>query len=131
MKLTNGEIFNAVQSLNQLFGMELPVRTSLSIAKLVGKLDEPFAAIEKVRIGLVNKYGKTDPKTNQISVGSENENFSKFMEDYNELMAQSTELVLDKISLPQKTKGEPFELKPSVLIPLRRFVELEVVELVS
>jgi hypothetical protein len=141
MKLMNGEIFGAVTALNQMFEMELPVRTSLALAKLVGKLDEPFAAIEKVRAGLVKKYGKTNPKNNQTEVLpmdddgegniTPNENFPKFMEEYNELMIQETELVVDIVKLPQNIKGEPFVLKAALLIPLRKFVELETLEVVS
>ena len=131
MKLLNAEIFGAVKALNQMFEMELPVRTSLALAKLIGKLNEPFVAIEKVRTGLVMKYGKTDEKTKQTNVLPDNENFPKFMEEYNELMIQTTELVIDIVKLPQKVKGEPFELKAGLLIPLQKFVELETLESVS
>ncbi len=127
MKLTNLEIFGAVTSLNEIFDMELPVRTSLALAKLIGKLSEPYDAIEKVRTGLVQKYGKPNDQ-NQTQVLPGSENFPKFVADYNELMLQKTEIVFDVVKLPQKVKGEPFELKARLLISLQKFVELEALE---
>lgn len=124
MELFNYEIFGAVQSLNTLTEMDLPVRTSLSLAKLIGKLNESYSAIEKVRVGLVNKYGEKNDK-NQITVDQTGENFPKFIEEYNELMNQKTELVFDVVKLPQEVNGKPLAVKTSVIIPLQKFVELE------
>ena len=125
MELTNGEIFNATKTLEELFTMELPVRTSMSIAKLSTKLSELFQSIDKVRNGLVTRYGAMDIKTNQLSITPESENWSKFISELNELMAQKTELVFDKIKLPQVIEGKPLMIKPSSLAMLGKFVELE------
>jgi len=125
MELLNAEIFGAVKSLGELFDMKLPVKVSLSLAKMVSKLNGPFQDIEKVRIGLVNKFGKQNPKTNQIEVTQDSENFPEFAEEYNELMAQSTEIVFEKVKLPQEINGEPLLIKPSLLAPLAKFVEIE------
>lgn len=125
MELLNMEIFGAVNALNTIFEMELPVRTSLSLAKLIGKLNEPFLSIEKVRTGLVNKYGKSDPETRQVSVKPDNENFPKFMEGYGELMSQKTELVFDIVMLPQEVNGKPLMIKPALMAALVKFVEIE------
>jgi len=96
MELTNGEIFGATKTLEELFSMELPVRTSMAIAKLSTKLSELFQSIDKVRNGLVTRYGAMDIKTNQLSITPESENWTKFILELNELMAQKTELVFDK-----------------------------------
>jgi len=125
MELTNGEIFNATKTLEELFSMELPVRTSMSIAKLSTKLSELFQSIDKVRNGLVTRYGAMDIKTNQLSITPESENWQKFLSELNELMAQKTELVFDKIKLPQVIEGKPLMIKPSSLAMLGKFVELE------
>ena len=135
MELLNIEIHGAVNALNKIFEMELPVRTSLDLAKLIGKLSGPFQAIEKVRVGLVGKYGVQNPKTNQTEVSPtkenaegetvRNEDFPKFMEEYGELMNQKTEIVFDIVKLPQVVNGEPFTLKAGLLVPLQKFVEIE------
>lgn len=125
MELLNIEIHGAVNALNTIFDMELPVRTSLNLAKLLGKLGEPFQSIERVRIGLVNKYGVQNPETNQTEVKPDNENFPKFMEEYNELMSQKTELVFDIVKLPQVIDNKPLMLKPALMVSLEKFVEIE------
>lgn len=130
MELFNYEIFSAMQSLNTLTEMELPVRTSLSLAKLIGKLGESFNVIEKVRVGLINKYG-TKNDQNQIAVDQTSENFPKFVEEYNELMNQKTELVFDIVKLPQEINGKPLILKTGVIIPLQKFVEVEAMTVVK
>jgi len=128
MELTNGEIFGATKTLEELFTMELPVRTSMSIAKLSTKLSELFQSIDKVRNGLVTRYGGPDVKTNQITITPDSENWPKFISELNELMAQKTELVFDKIKLPQVIEGKPLMIKPSSLAMLDKFVELEVLK---
>jgi len=127
MKLLNGEIFNAVQALNELYDKEWPVRTSLALAKLTGKLNGPFMAIDKVRNGLVQKYGEPDKtNSNSISVKSDSENYPKFAEEYNELMMQQAdEVVFEVVKLPQEIDGKPLMIKANLLIPLEKFVEVE------
>lgn len=125
MELLNAEIFGAVNALNTIFEMDLPVRTSLSLAKLLGKLSEPFQAIEKTRTGLVTKYGIQNIKTNQVEVKPGDENFPKFVEEYNELMDQKTEFIFDIVKLPQEINGKLLIIKPAILIPLTKFVEIE------
>ena len=124
MELFNYEIFGAMQSLKTLTEMDLPVRTSLSLAKLIGKLNESFNAIEKVRVGLVNKYGTTG-ENNQMTVDQTGEDFPKFIEEYNELMNQKTELVFEVVKLPQEVDGKPLVIKASTILPLQKFVEIE------
>lgn len=124
MELLNGEIFGAVQSLSELFKLELPVKTSLNLAQLMVKLDVQYQSIEKVRIGLVNKHG-TPGRDGQTKILPEDESFPKFIEEYNELMTQSIEVVITKVQLPQEVKGEPLLIKPSVMIPLGKFIDID------
>ena len=131
MELLNMEIFGAVNALNTIFEMELPVRTSLSLAKLINKLNEPFLSIEKVRVGLVNKYGEKDSETNQTSIKPDNENFPKFLGEYNELMSQKTEIVFDTVMLPQEVNGKPLIIKPALMVALVKFVEIEPLTIVK
>jgi len=125
MELTNAEVFNAVKNFGEIFEMELPVRTSMSVAKLMTKLNDTFIAIDKVRNGLVTRYGSPDVQTNQVGIKPEDESWPKFIEELNELMAQKTEIVFEKVKLPQEINGKPLMLKPSMLMQLDKFVELE------
>ena len=131
MEIMNSEIFNAFNSFNTLFSMELPVRTSMAIAKLSTKLGDSFRAIDKVRNGLITKHGRSDVKTNQVGINPEDENWPKFVEELNELMEQKTEVIFERVRLPQEIDGKPLMLKPSLLIQLDKFVELEVLKSVK
>jgi len=132
MKLLNSEIFNAVSSLKELLNMDLPVRTSLSLAKLSAKLTDQFNVIEMVRNGLIRKYGKVNPKNpNEFKIDPESVDWPKFVDDLNELMAQSTETVFDEVKLPQEIDGKPLVIKPNLLISLQKFVDIEAVKIVK
>ena len=120
MKLTNGEIFNAREPLQKLMAEKFPVKVSYGLAKLAAKLDEQLQVIEKVRQGLIQTYGEVNPDNpQQISVNPQSENFSKFAEEYGELMAQEVEIVIDEVVLP-----ETLEVEPSVLMALEKFIKV-------
>ena len=134
MKLNNGEIFNAWEALNKLTpeGTKFPVRVSMAIVKLRTKLSEPYKEIEEVRNGLIKTYGKEEG--GQTRVDPEYEGFPKFVEEFNELMAQEVEVVIEKVKLPEKVAttcdkckhnmDKMLEIEPSVLMALEKFVEV-------
>ena len=142
MKLNNGEIYGAWQSLGKLMPEKFPVRVSMGLAKLRGKLQQPYKEIEEVRNGLIQKYGKkeedggigivgpNDPKGRPISP-----NWEKFAEEFNELMAQEGEVTCDKVKLPEKVAAtcdkcnhnmdKMLEIEPNILMFLEKFIEVE------
>ena len=96
MKLTNAEILNVKEPLQQLVKEKLPIKTSLALLKLGRKLDEFLIPAEQVRDGLVKTYGEPDEANpNQIGVKPDSPNWKKFMEEYAELLAQENEVVFD------------------------------------
>lgn len=126
MKLKNGEIFVAKEPLQKLLEMSLPVKSSLQVARLANKLNEQLKIIDDVRNGLIRKYGKADLKEKgQLRVDPETEDFGKFVIDFNELMEQEVEVVLEKVKLPTEIDGKPLQIEPSVLMGLEKFVEVE------
>lgn len=134
MKLNNGEIFNAWDALNKLTpeGTKFPVMVSMGIVKLRTKLSDPYKEIEEVRNGLIKTYGKEEG--GQTRVDPEYEGFPKFVEEFNELMAQEVEVVIEKVKLPEKVAttcdkckhnmDKMLEIEPSVLMALEKFVEV-------
>ena len=134
MKLNNGEIYNAWDALNKLTpeGTKFPVMVSMGIVKLRTKLSDPYKEIEEVRNGLIKTYGKEEG--GQTRVDPEYEGYPKFIEEFNELMAQEVELVIDKVKLPEKVAAtcdkcshnmdKMLEIEPSVLMALEKFVEV-------
>lgn len=128
MKVTNGEIFNSVKSLNKLAGMKLPVKTSLQVAKLASKLSEPLKEIDSVRQGLVKTYGisfEPDDAGNTTIKSEVEGNVLKYVTEINELTSLGTEIVVGKIKLPTEVDGKALEIEPSILIALEKFIEVE------
>ncbi len=120
MKLTNAEIFNVKEPLQQLVAMKFPIKTSLALAKLVQKLNEHLIPAEQVKDGLVKTYGKPDPKNSQsIQIQPGDEKWSKFAKEYAELMAQEVEVVFQKVALP-----DTLEIEPAVVMALEKFITI-------
>jgi len=121
VKLTNGEILNAKVPLQQLTANKFPVKTSLALVKLVQKLNEFLDPVEQVRSGLVKSYGKPNPENpQQAQVKPGDENWEKFLAEFNELMSQEVEVVIDKVELP-----DTLEIEPAVLMALEKFVKIQ------
>lgn len=118
MKLTNGDIFGAREPLQVLIGQKFPVLTSFKLAKMANKLNDQLRVIEDVRVGLIKRYGETNGR-DQVTVEQGSENFPKFLEEFNELMALEVEIVIEKVKL----SGD-FEIEPSTLMALEKFVEV-------
>ena len=133
MKLNNGDIFSAQEPLRKLIEQKFPVMVSYKLSKLVMKLNEQFKVVEEVRMGLIKKYGEADEKGNS-QVKPEGENWAKFVEEFNELMAQEVEVVIEKVKLPEKVSStcdkcnhnmdKSLEIEPNILIALDKFVEV-------
>ena len=120
MKLTNGEIFNAKEPLQKLMGNKFPVKVSYGLAKLASKLDSQLQVIEKVRQGLIVTYGEKDkdnPQQTRVIPGSDK--WLKFAAEYDELMSQETEIVIDVVTLP-----DTLEVEPTILMALDKFVKV-------
>jgi len=133
VKLTNGDIFQAQEPLRAIMEQKFPVMVSYKLSKLVMKLNEPFKVIEEVRNGLIKKYGEADGKGN-TAVKQEGENWVKFLAEFNELMGQETEIVIEKVKLPEKVAAtcdkcnhnmdKALEIEPKILMALEKFVEV-------
>ena len=120
MKLTNGEIFNAKEPLQELIKQKFPVKVSYGLAKLAAKLDDQLQVIEKVRQGLITTYGEKDSeKPTQIRVDPQSEGFPKFAEEMGELMTQEVEIVFEVVTLP-----DTLEVEPAVLMALDKFIKI-------
>jgi hypothetical protein len=133
MKVTNGIIYAAREPLQSILSEKFPVKTSYGLVKLATKLSEQFKIIEDVRNGLIKKYGK-EKANKQFTVEQESEEFPKFVDEFNELMAQEVEVDITKVKLPEKVAatcdkchhnmGKAYEIEPRILMALDSFIEL-------
>lgn len=133
MKVTNGQVFVAVEPLKKLMAEKLPVKPAWGLAKLSQKLNEPYKAIEDVRNNLIRKYGEVDEKGN-TAVKQDSASWAKFVEEFNELMKQETEIVFEKIHIPEKISyvcdsckhntDRTLEIDANTLLALEPFIEV-------
>lgn len=136
MKVKNGEIFISREPLQKLLEMKLPVKASYQVAKLANRFNEQLKVIDDVRNGLIRKYGKPDPeKGGQLRIDPANENWEKFIAEFNELMELEIEMVIEKIGIPEKVTGTCdkcnhnmdiiLQIEPSILMALEKFVVIQ------
>ena len=142
MKLTNGEIFNAKESLDKLLIERMPVKVSYELAKLAHKLSDQYQVISRVRDGLFKTYGETNPSNPQqvrclsmiVETDAEGQMVKdakglphmidnpvdpKFKSEMSELMEQDIEIVFQVVKLP-----ETLEISPTVLMALEKFITI-------
>jgi len=133
VKLTNGDVFVAREPLQKLLGEKFPVKVAYGLAKLSSKLNDQLKVIDDVRNGLVKTHGETDDK-GQLAVKQGGANWEKFVEEFNELMAQEVTIAFDKVKLPENVAStcdqchhnmdKAFEIEPMILIQLEKFLEV-------
>jgi hypothetical protein len=122
--LSNGEIFAASKPLESLSKEKMPLKPSYRIAMLIKKLSFQLEVIEKIRIGLVQKYGEKNEK-GDVSIQQNTSNWFLFIGEMNELFAQEAEIEFEKIELPSEVDGKAFNIEPSVLISLEKFIDIK------
>jgi len=118
MKTTNGEIYVTKDSLQKLVDVEdMPIKYGFKVLKLVKKLNDEIVIIEQGRNLLIKKYGtEADGK---ISVSPLDENFVKFVEEANEMMAIEVEFDLPKAKVPDNVS-----MSVKDIAALEPFIEL-------
>lgn len=131
MEVINGDIFECKESIQILSGMRLPVKVSLQVAKLIRKLNDPYADIEKVRNGLIETYGQ-EQKSGELAVIFPTDilkrpvspDWEKYVAEHDELMAQKVTVDAEKIQLPSEVDGKLLQIEPSILMALEKFIDV-------
>ncbi len=124
MKLKNETIYNSMDALNALIKKPLPVKTAFDVAKLAVKFNDQLKAIERTRMGLVQRFAKKDDEGNLEDIVKGSPEWPAFEAAFNELMAHEEEYVLTMIILPAKVDGKPLMIEPEILIPLADLIEV-------
>lgn len=126
MKINNEDIFLAYEPLRQLMTLKWPVKVSYLLAKLSNKFDSEYKVITGVRDGLIRKHGTEKTKgRGDFSIKQDDEGWNKFYEEFNELMKNEVEIVMDVIKLPEEVDGKKMMVEPDILKPLMKFIEVE------
>lgn len=120
MHVTNGEVWQAREALQQVLQERWPVKTAYALMKLAQAITAQHAIVEAVRVKLIQQYGATNAH-GQIAITPDSENWAPFAAAFNELMAQEANIDREKVALPER---EDVSLTPKDLLALAPFVEL-------
>jgi hypothetical protein len=95
MKVTLGNIKTAEEALKKLLNMDLPIKSSFVLGKLVKEVNAELAHFEDERIKLVKKMGTEDGEGN---FNVTQEKAGEFMSAYSELSDIEVELNYEPVS---------------------------------
>jgi len=138
MKLQNQDIWLAYPKLVQLSKIKFPVKVGLGIAKLLITLQQPYVAIERERIKLVNHYGVVDTEKKTVTVDQSSPEYGDYSVEFGQLLSTywDDEFQFERVKLPEqitvtcgscgKKTNINFIVDPQVLLPLEeKFVGLQ------
>lgn len=124
MKLLNGEVYTASQSLETLSNKDFPIRVSYGLVTLIKKLSIQTEIIEKLRTDLIKKHGTKD-KVGNISIDRNSLKMVKFADEFNTLLSQEIDIEFEKVKLPWEVDGKSYNIEPKILKTLEKFIEME------
>jgi len=133
LKLTNIELDNASKPLAEVMGQKFPVPISLKLATMMRVIDPPLKDFMKVKDELIKHHGTADKDNpSNIHIQPGDPGWSKFNEEYGELLKIANEVKIIKVTLPLttvtacprcKNKIEvPVEIEPTALVALEKFI---------
>lgn len=113
------DVYNSVTSLNVILEMKLPLKTSVKILALVQELNEHLRGAEKIRLDLVEKYGKKDKNGTSIVPDSKKQ---LFIDDLNKALF-NTEINLIAELLEIDDFDQNFQMTPSQLSLIKYLIK--------
>lgn len=150
MEKTNKELTEIQVALSRLGEIRLPVKTSFAVSKQMDKVNKSLVPFTKEKEKLFKTY-----KVKTEQVGNKNmlvpaplypeaktkadkeaneENYQKFLDEWNELLEVVEEINFDKVKLPEKITGKcdkcshnmdvEFLVESDILTPLIDFIEV-------
>jgi hypothetical protein len=131
VKVTNQAIWQALIPLRTLLAQKFPVRTSYNLAKMAQGSQGQYDVLNETRNQLITKYGELDEK-GKPTIKEGTPALESFLKEWVELMALEVEVAVDEVKLPvlvastcdkcHHNMDKPFEIEPSVLMLLDKFI---------
>jgi hypothetical protein len=109
-------ILKAIEEpLIKLVKLELPIKTSYKLSKILKKIGQELADLEEERVKLVKKYGDQDDEAQSIQV-KDPEKYEEFAKEFGELLQEEITLEIDPI--PIDMLGDAVTFSPAELAAL-------------
>ncbi len=116
------EIHNATKVLQKIINFPMEIKLSYRLTKITKKLQSEFKEAEKIRIGLVKKYGQEDKEKGGIGVPKEN--LEEFFKELDAALEKITVLDMDLIPFELLVESK-INLSPADLVAIEKFIEKE------
>lgn len=129
MLVTNRDIFEGRNALQELLRCKMPVKNSYQVAQMSRKFNEVLRDIDTIRRTLPSwkdEYGTV--------VKEDSENYGKFKVEFDELLDLDVIIMVNKIKIPDLISAtcdkcghdmsRRFEIEPWILSSLYKFVEV-------
>lgn len=98
MKVTLGQIYASFNLLNKVVDQTLPVRLAFRFTRLIRELNKEFTSLEKLRDGLVKKYGEAvEGQEGAFRVAEEHKD--DFITDFKDLLEEKVDIAWELISI--------------------------------
>lgn len=127
IEMTNGEVMQAAQALEELGRERLPVPGALRVRKVTRAVQAHLADVEAVRMDLLKRHARTDeagelvPSEGGIATFESDEARERFTADWEELLAERVEF---EYGVRVSDLGA-IEVRPAVLVKLGPLLEEE------
>jgi hypothetical protein len=109
-------ILKAIEEpLIKLVKLELPIKTSYKLSKILKKIGQELADLEEERVKLVKKYGDQDDEAQSIQV-TDPAKYEEFAKEFGELLQEEITLEIDPI--PIDMLGDSVTFSPAELAAL-------------
>jgi hypothetical protein len=119
MKIKLKELKVAEESLNKIFSMNLPIKVSYILSKIIPIVSEEMNNIEKIRYDLIKKYGE-EKEGQVIVIPSKLKEFITEFEDF-----LDTEIDFNFTQIPLSSFGDKIEISANDFFNLNKFIEEE------
>ena len=98
MEVTLGQIYASFNLLNRIVDQTLPIRLAYRFTRLIRELNTEYQALEKLRDGLVKKYGsEVEGQEGAFKVSDDNR--EAFMTDFQDLLQETVEIGWELVSV--------------------------------
>lgn len=120
MKLNAGQVFAAVETINKLAAVKLPIKGKYGIGRIAAKLGPEYQVVSTQRDELIRKHG--EEKDGKIILETTSPAYAECITDLNLLMTQDIEVDCPRVKLVDLGDGET----DVDLTPLLPFIDDEV-----
>lgn len=123
MKIELGRVINSQQTIQEIYQQMTEKKVKAKLAwrfmSIVKEMEEPNKRFNDLRNDLIKKYGK-ETEDRGFSIEPNTEEFSKFIEELNDLASEEIELNIKKISIDDI---EDIEIEIDKLMSIQWIIE--------